>query len=196
MPIVDNETAGRFGGAYWDDLRAPAAGINPPGAASDPGRDPSSGWFLFSPTAVELIYVTFQMPHGWVEGDPEGISPHVHWHKSTSAAGAVAWRLRYKWANIGGDWSDWSAAETVTTPSVSDANTAGRHALTGFTNLILPTGKISMVVLCEIARVGSDAADTYAADAVLTDVDCHIRVNQPGSVQEFVKFHNSFFASK
>lgn len=187
----DEATKGVYHRAYYDDLRAPAVAINPPGAESDPDRDATTGWLLFDTTATELIFITYQMPHGWVLPDVTGLSSpinfHVHWHKTSSASGTVAWRMRYRYANIGAAWTDWSAPETVTTPAVSDGDTAGRQALTAFTPIRVPGATISMNLLIELARVGS--ADTYAADAVLTDADCHILLNQPGSVELYEKYH-------
>ena len=52
----------------WDDLTFPATAINPPGAASDPGRETTTGLLLFDAAGVELIYCLAQMPHKWKEG--------------------------------------------------------------------------------------------------------------------------------
>lgn len=182
--MADNEKKGSLSSAYWDDLRAPAAAINPPGAESDPDRDAASGWLLFDKALTELIYVTYQMPHGYIEGTD--IRFHAHYHKTTSAAGTVAWRMRYRYANIGETWSAWSDPETVTVPTVSDANTAELQALVSFTPISIPSSRISMNLLIELARVGS--GDTYDADVALSDADCHIQLNQPGSVQLFKKY--------
>jgi len=184
--MADYEVKGAFGGAFWIDLLGPAIGINPPGAESDPDRDPATGWWLFDATATELLYQSYQLPHGFVEGSTLSWEPHVHWHKSTSAAGTVAWRLRYRYANPGQVWTAWSDPITVTTPSISDGNTAEKHALTTFGAITIPYARISCCIACEIARVGS--GDTYDADAVLTDADAHVWVNAPGSVQMYTKY--------
>ena len=182
--MTDHAKKGAYGGAFTDDLRAPAVSINLPGPTGVPGRDPTTGWLLFDKDATEVIFIGYQLPHGWMEGS--AISFHVHWHKSTSAAGTVAWRMKYRYSNIGTVWSAWSSGETVTTPRVSDTNVAEVQALTAFTPITVPNGKISMGLTIELARVGS--ADSYGADAVLTDADCHISVNAPGSAQEWVKY--------
>jgi len=182
--MADHAKKGAYGAIFYDDLRAPTVAINPPGAVSDPGRSTTTGWLMFDKDATELIYVTYQLPHGYVEGSD--ISFHVHWHKSTSAAGTVAWRMKYRYANIGETWSALSSGETVTTPAVSDLDTADHHAMTVFTPISIPTAKLSMCLWIELARVGS--GDTYGADAVLTDCDCHIQVNAPGSTQLYTKY--------
>jgi hypothetical protein len=188
---TDYEVKGAYGGAFWIDLLGPAVAINPPGAASDPDRDPNSGWLLFDPGATELIFQQYQLPHGYVEGQLLGFEPHLHWQKpaGSPSAGKVAWSLRYKWANPGAIWTDWSAAITVTEAQFDD-NTPGRHLLTSFGYITLADAKISANILCEISRLGGNGADTYAGDAALTDADAHVLVNQAGSVQTFAKYRN------
>jgi len=44
----------------WEDLRAPASGINPPGAASDPTRNNTNGLLTFSGTQDNIISVAVQ----------------------------------------------------------------------------------------------------------------------------------------
>jgi len=187
--VSDNDKKGAYPGAYWDDLRSPATAINPPGAASDPDIDPNTGLLLFDAGGTELVYVITQLPHGWVEGTT--LRPHIHWMKTTSAAGAVAWRMRYRYANVGGVLSDWSTAVTELVPAVSDANTANKHALTAFGDIDIPAGRISMMMIFEIARVGGAAEDTYGADAALMEFDVHYKKNAPGSVQEYVKYNDA-----
>lgn len=187
--MADNDKKGTYPGGYWDDLRSAATAINPPGAASDPDVDPATGLLLFDAGATELVYVAVQLPHGWVEGTT--LRPHVHWVKTTSAAGAVAWRMRYRYANVGAVLSDWSTAVTETAPAVSDGDTANKHAITTFGDIDIPDGRLSMMLIFEIARVGGDVADTYGADAALLEFDVHYKKNAPGSVQEFVKYNDA-----
>ena len=173
---------------WWDDLRAPATAINPPGAVADPDISTDTGLLLFDATATELCFVAMQMPHSWVEGS--AIVPHVHWHKTTSAAGTVAWRLRYRYANANETLSAWSDPITVTVPYVSDADTAERHAISSFGELQFEGGRISMMWLFELARVGS--GDTYAADAELLEFDVHYQLaQQPGSGPQWKKYDHS-----
>jgi hypothetical protein len=170
---------------FWDDLRSPATAINPPGAEADPDVSTTTGLLLFDKDATELCFIAIQMPHSWAEGSV--IVPHVHWQKTTSAAGTVAWRLRYRYANVGEDMSAWSSPITVTVPAVSDADTAERHAISSVGELQFDRGKISMMWLFELARVGS--GDTYAADAELLEFDVHYQVTQqPGSGPQWRKY--------
>ena len=68
-------------GPRWDDLKFPATAINPPGQASDPDVEATSGLLLFAAAGTELVYALAQMPHHWEEGSD--IKPHVHWTKTT-----------------------------------------------------------------------------------------------------------------
>lgn len=172
----------------WDDLRFPATAINPPGQASDPDVEATSGLLLFAAAGTELIYALAQMPHSWREGT--NISPHVHWQKTTSAAGNVAWQLKYKMAPIGevmdADWSDADIA-TATVTGTPDNDTADEHLITAFTDIAMDGKSLSDCILFQIARVGDDAADTCGADARLLEFDIHFIIDTLGSEQEFIK---------
>lgn len=169
---------------FWDDLKAPATAINPPGAEADPDVSTATGLLLFDADATELCFIAMQMPHGWVQGSV--IVPHVHWHKTTSAAGTVAWRLRYRYANPGAVLSAWSDPITATDTFISDDDTAEKHAISTFGDVQYTDGKISMMWVFELARVGS--GDTYAADAELLEFDVHYQISQPGSGQQWRKY--------
>lgn len=185
---TDYEWRGRYAHAYWTDLKAPATAINPPGAASDPDVEATTGLLLFDSGGTELIYTALQMPHEWVEGS--FIVPHVHWTKTSSAAGNVVWQLRYRYANAGEVFTGWSAAlqQSSVVAGTPDNNTDWEHLISSFGSVEIPTGLISMMLIVEIARIGGDAADTYAADARLLEFDIHYQLNAPGSVEQFEKY--------
>lgn len=172
----------------WDDLRFPATAINPPGAASDPGVEATTGCLLFDAASTELIYAMAQMPHHWKEGST--ISPHVHWTKTTSADGDVAWRIRYRIIGIGdvgpADWTDGGTVYTTVT-GTPDNDTAWEHLLTEFTDIELTGQTLSSCILFEVARIGGATEDTYGADARLLEFDVHYQVDSLGSEQEYIK---------
>ena len=172
----------------WDDLRFPATAINPPGQASDPDVEASSGLLLFAASGTELIYALAQMPHSWDEGSD--ISPHIHWTKTTSAGGDVAWNLKYKLFPIGGvgdaDWTDVGIASSPVT-GTPDGDTANEHLITAWDDIDMTEQTLSCCILFEISRLGGDASDTYGADARLLEFDIHYQVDSFGSEQEFSK---------
>jgi hypothetical protein len=113
------------------------------------------------------------------------ISPHVHWCKTTSAAGTVKWTLEYRWADLGEVFSAWSSADTATLV-ISDGDTAEQHALSEFSKIIPPANVVSSMMLVKISRVGGD--DTYGADAKLLEFDIHYQIDARGSDTEYVKW--------
>ena len=108
----------------------------------------------------------------------------MHWAKTSSAAGTVAWTLAYKWADIGEAFGDWSEADTATI-AVSDGDTAGVHAPSEFASITVPANGVSSMFLFKLSRVG--ASDTYAADAKLLEFDLHYQIDSRGSDTEYVK---------
>lgn len=176
---------------YWDDLKTPASGINPAGAASPPGQDTSvmPGTLLFDASGVEVVALVVQMSHSYKEDT--AIVPHVHWTKTTSAAGNVLWRLRYKVVKIGevGDADFTTLTTSSTVEGTPDNDTANEHLISTFGEVTISGFQISDMLVCELSRVGSDAADTYGADARLLEFDIHYQRDEPGSRQEFRKAH-------
>lgn len=180
-----SDTLQRYKDPGWDDLRAAAAAINPPGSASDPGRDAATGLLSYDAASTEQVFVLFQMPHAWVVGT--AIYPHVHWAKSTSASGDVAWQCRYKLWPINGVLSaSWTDLGVVTSPVVGtpDTDTADKQLITDFGDVDMRSLDHSDSILFELSRVGGAVADTYGADAVMVEFDAHYQSNRWGSVEQ------------
>ena len=167
---------------YWEDLRFPSQGINPAGSAAPPTVDDTTfpGTLLFSTSADNLIGGVAQLPHSWQRGT--AIRPHVHWAKTSSATGTVAWRLRYTWADIGGTfgaYSDWDTA----TSGVPNSDTANKHALATFAEIAPATGVGESSMICwELMRDVSE--DDYGASARLFELDFHYQTNKAGTKSE------------
>lgn len=176
-----------FDNAEWDDLRSPATAINPTGPANAAGIDSEDGGLLFDRGTVETCSIIQQMPHSWVEGS--AIMPHVHWTKTTSAAGAVVWKLEYQIANAGDVFPGVWTTDTASSPSPvnADTNTANQHLITSFKAINMSGYLASCMIKTRISRVANDAADTYGADAKLLEFDVHYLVGSLGSGGEFVR---------
>ena len=173
----------------WDDLRFPVQAINPPGQASDPDVEATTGTLLFDAGGTELVYGVAQLPHAWLEEST--IRPHVHWQKTTSAAGNVLWRFEYELVNNGSVAAmDYGTAIDVTEPvaGTPDNDTANEVLISSFGNISMRDMKISSLVLWKLSRIGGDASDTYGADARLLELDFHYIVDGRGSQQEFTKW--------
>ena len=166
----------------WDDLKFPAQGINPPGAASDPDRDATDGTWLFDAGSTEVLIGIAQMPHSWEEGTP--ILPHVHWQATDGNAGDVYWRFEYNIADVNGDFAGSFTALNTLDSAVSNANT---HLIKGFGSVDMSGHKLSCIIKWKVSRIGGDGTDTYAADAKLLEVDFHYQIGSIGSGEQFTK---------
>lgn len=166
----------------YEDLRFPAVGINPPGAASDPARDNTDGRLSFSSTVDNVIAIQVQMPHAWKEGTT--IYPHVHWSPTSTGTGNVVWRMRYKIADVNETFPPiWSEMTTVVAAGgVSDA-----HKIAEFGPLEMPEEHLSSMMLVLLSRVATDSRDSYGDPAKLNEFDIHYAVNSLGSYEEYEK---------
>lgn len=167
----------------WDDLRFPASGVSIGGLSTPPDVDADTGLLLFDSTNIETIAIAAQMPHA--RKVDSIIKPHVHWRKTSDAAGDVVWSLRYKWLNNNEVEPDWSSIITAT-----DIFTVGSDQKMHIASWgeISGTGKtLSSMFIAQIGRLPTDAGDDYAADALLYEFDIHYQIDTLGSEQEFIK---------
>lgn len=174
--------------AQWDDLRFPAQGLRIPGTGNPPNTEASTGFLLFSAIATEQVAGISQMPHAWKEGSI--IKPHVHWSKTSSAAGNVLWRLDYEIIN-NGSVAPLTYANQIESSSVvagtPDSDTQNEVLITALGDIDMSAIAISGHLIWRLSRIGGDAADTYAADARLFEFDIHIQIDSRGSIGEFDK---------
>jgi hypothetical protein len=167
---------------YWDDLRTPATAITPPGLPSDPQWDTSAVGWLFDQASPELLHIVLQMPHTWRGGT---IRPHVHWEKTTSLSGSVAWQIAYQWCRVG----EARDAETTLSATTVVAYTAAAntHLITKLGDISASGAEISDILVVRLSRDTSNPGDNYSADARLLEFDIHYQVDSPGSLYEYVK---------
>jgi hypothetical protein len=165
--------------SVWDDLRAPATGINPPGQVSDPDWDDTRIGWLFDPAGTEMIQVIFQLPHSWKLAT--NLHPHIHWQPTNTDTGFVRWQLEYEWTNIDG------TAAGFTTIVIDDAGdgTDGKHQYIEFTELSGSGKTLSSIISCKVSRLG--ASDTYTGDALFKEFDMHFEIDTIGSRLELTK---------
>ena len=169
----------------WDDLRAPATALKVGSTA--PSANTDYGWLEFAHNANAFVFHLFQMPHSWKEGSP--IKPHVHWMKTTSAAGNVEWKLEYRWIPIRETMdSSWTAISNET-PAVSDGDTQYQHALTPFGSVDCTGKQVSDMILIKLTRLGTGytGSSHYTAPAALLELDIHYQIDSFGSIAEYSK---------
>lgn len=180
--------ADKLGGVFCENIKIPGTAVNPPGQVSDPDVEATSGLLLFDSGTTELIFAMVQMPHKWFMETE--ISPHIHWEKTTSAVGNVAWRLRYKHAPVGGlrdaVWTDLGIV-TDLSPETPDPDTADHQLVTRFPSIDMTGKELEHSLLFELSRVGGDASDTYVADARLLAMDIHFFIDAPGGFRPDIK---------
>lgn len=168
-------------GVKWDDMRAPASGINPVGPANPPTIDTTDGSLLFS--KGDTIVIWFQIPHTWKQGT--NIKPHLHWSKTTTSIGLPNWQIKYKWANAGDIFPSFSTLISGS-EGISNSNIVDKHSIFAFPELN-GVGKHISSMLCVYLQRTNDASDTYASDARLLEFDIHYQVDSDGSTQEYIK---------
>ena len=179
------ETAeAEFLNEYWDDLRFPASGLNPPGPENAPTVNATLGTLTFADSATRVIAGLAQMPHAWAEGT--AVEPHVHWIQP--AAGNVVWRLEYRLlpavgGEVPGDWTTVTASEAVS----AYPGSGNWVQITRFPAIAMTGLKISAMIIFRLARLGGDSGDTLASAVDLLEFDIHYRIDTPGSQQEFIK---------
>ena len=165
----------------WDDLRTPATAIPLQGQSGDPDAA-TDGTLLFDASTAEQVSLIYQMPHAWVHGS--AVRLHVHWSKSTDAAGDVEWEERHRIIKnnaVPGAWTEWAAAtarsQTIASDQAVLIDTWGEITMTDCVG--------SSMLHVQIRRNPDATDDNYAADAVLFDADLHYRVYGLGSEQEY-----------
>jgi hypothetical protein len=169
------------GPTTWEDLRAPASGINPSGSPSAAVPNTADGSLTFAKGAVAIAW--FQLPHAWKEGTD--LSVHIHWSKSTTNGGVCNWQMKYRWGNIGDVMPAFSLL-TKGTQLIPNSNVVDKHALLKWADLS-GTGKtISSMLGIYVARV-DDGDDTFTGNGNLYEIDIHYQSDTTGSKQEYVK---------
>lgn len=168
-------------GPSWDDLTTPATVVPIRGQSGDPGVE-AEGTLVFDKDTAEQIALIFQMPHAWVHGS--GFRLHVHWGKTTDAAGDVQWEEKHRIVKnnaIPGAWTDFAAA-TIRSQAIAST----QHTLIDAWPEIAMTGCIGSDLLQVIVRRNPAATkDNYGADARLFYADGHVKKYGLGSEQEY-----------
>lgn len=168
----------------WEDLRFPANGINPPGAATDPTRSTTTGLLQFSGTANNVIAGVAQMPHGWKAETI--VRPHLHLRHPTANTNVSRWKFEYDLAD--GD-TDFTNAEgtytTLGTISVTNPNNVNKQTIASFGDLAMTNMKESATIVWKITRLANtDALDNDTSAITLLEFDIHYQAEKNGTTNE------------
>ena len=126
-----------------------------------------------NPTPDE-VHSSLEILHGYEEGSD--ISFHLHWYPTDTTLGNVKWQLRYTWFNKS---TVPGAAVTVAVVSAT-SGVAWQEQTTSFS--ISGAGKtMGSRFVFSIFRDATDAQDTYAHRAAVTDMGVHYEKDTVGS---------------
>lgn len=163
----------------WDDYPVPLLTIKAP-ASSSPTWTAYKGSEVpaFSASATNQLFFQAQMPHGWKEGSD--IELHLHVGYPNANTGNSRWQFTYSWANIDGTFgTETTILTTIAAPGVGGTDL---HKIAELAATISATGKtISSVMLCSLARLGADGADTYGSVIYGLSLDFHYQKDALGS---------------
>lgn len=186
---VDQLGYGIFGDD-WDDLVVPGTAINPPGGASDPSLNSTTGLLEFSGTADNVIVFVWQLPHGWSGAwDPNYtiVIPHLHVRHLTANTNTSRWKFEYDAASVNGSFTNAYGSFThLGTVSKTNPNDTTISGIVSFGNLDLTGHGISTIVHGKVSRLASsDAADNDTSVIALYSADLHIRRRRWGTDAEY-----------
>jgi len=141
-----------------------------------------NGIFLYAfdgGATVEQAFFTVHLLHDIKPGSTPTF--HVHWtHNNGTPSGDVKWQIDYTYAQ-GYEAGTFGAPVTVST--IQTAGAQYSHHITSDDDMAVSlTGmEPDMLILCRIYRDPTDAADTFADDAFLIQVDMHYQISQIGT---------------
>ena len=166
----------------WDDMRAPANGINPQGAGDAPAVNNTDGSLQFAADKNSDVAILVQMPHNWRAGTD--VHVHIHWQKSTTDTGFVRWQMKYAWANIDDAFPATSAFADGYNITALDGST--KHRIFAWAALSGAGKTMSSFLKIVIQRQSNGAPDdTYPSWADLLGIDVHYEACIFGSNLEY-----------
>lgn len=122
--------------------------------------------------STEELFYHCDVQHDYIAGGDMVF--HVHWMPATATGGNVKWQIEYQWVEGGATWP----APTTLTGTDAAGATAWADKRTDIT--IPGAGRTyNSRLMVRLFRVPTDAADTYAGDAVLSSVGMHYQAD-PG----------------
>ena len=168
----------------WDDLRFPAQGINPAGAADAPSVDTTltgfPGTLVFAGNFENVIVGVAQMPHAWLPGSP--LRPHIHWSKPVGSADAVGWELYYRHLDFPPDVAGAWVGPVAVVTTIGDPTVADSHLISTFGEIDMAGKRESSMLCWQIRRQGATDAD--AGTARLYEFDIHFFSVKAGTASE------------
>jgi hypothetical protein len=170
-------------GDAWQDVTVSLAAAGRLGF-SDPSWDKyiddgagSTGLYMphFSAGLVNEVVFSLQLPHG----HRGAANIHLHWAPLTAGAGDVIIEFEYTVSSRSGV----TPASIVHRKTFATGGVAKQEQINGLVT-VAGLGD-SDLLICRLARLGNDAADTYAGAVVGLSVDAHVNLSTVGSLTEY-----------
>lgn len=166
----------------WNELTFPATSLNTSEVETAMPYDTTNIGLSAEPDDTEETAVIVHMPHSWKVGS--AIYPHIHWDPTTTNAGNVLWRIKYKWTNIGST----EAGSFTTLNLLQTANgTAFKQQEADFSSISGAGKTMSSILTIIIQRVGDDVTDNYTGNALFKEFDMGYEMDTVGSRSENAK---------
>lgn len=162
----------------WDDMRAPATQLHVNPVTVKPDYDDTHVGLLYDAASNEAATLILQLPHDYKAGT--NVVPHIHWESTTNVdnTNVVVWKMDWCWRNNGeAEPGTWNNATINTNCNVNSftLQVAEFPELSGANKLE------SSFIKVKLTRLGGDAADSYGADALLTEFDIHYKKDKAGT---------------
>ena len=179
---ADGEECWRFhDDSVYSDYLVGGTAVATRGAAAPDFANLRDGLYLYAfdgAAAAEEVFFTVHILHDIKQGTTPTF--HVHWtHNNASPSGDVKWQLEYTMAK-GYETQAFGASTTLT--STQTASSQYYHHITP-DDMSLDTTNMEpdSLILCRLYRDPTDAADTFADDAFLIQVDMHYERDKNGT---------------
>lgn len=161
----------------------PGAKATTPDFSGGIAGNPELYTYFFSPSKLNELYFSNQMPHSWDGGT---FYPHMHIVPSTNGSGTAIFHHECSRANINGKYESFILRDLTIN---IEANSQWKHLLVE-SNPVTPDASInglSSTAICRIYRNPLEVGDTYDGSIGLISYDLHISKNTLGSREELTK---------
>lgn len=166
----------------WDDLRAPATGINLQGSSAPPTFDETECAAKFANNADNVVVIMQHTPHGLDKS--KTIRPHLHCYARVdpTVSKIANWRLEYQIYQFGDvvptSWTTVDVVQTITPENYNKSVVVsfGEISISHLTSL---AGFIKM----KISRIV--AGQTYNSPIFVDEFDVHVASRREGSLSEW-----------
>ena len=163
-------------GTYWDDIHMNPTNMT--GGGTHPSRILFAGTTIgvaaFSPTSIDEVEESVELPHRWKLGSP--ISFHLHQYPTNTNTGTVRYGLEYFFTQEGVD----TTTSTTIYIEVPQSGTAWAKKSSAFAD-ITPPSELGTQFHFRFFRDATHVNDTYNANIAISTIGIHFESDSLGS---------------